>query len=254
MTTFTSFDRGMPNWVDVMVANQEQQHDLRAFLTTLFDWSWEVSGEETGYYAQALSGGAPVMGLGVGEGMAGQATVYFNAPSIDDALAKATELGASVLMPKMQVMELGAMAMLRDPAGATFGFWEPGTFTGFGKMHEYNAPGWFDHVSSDPARDANFYSALSGHQVSSPGEGMTILQNGDAWYASLSHAQGEEPATWKPIYVVDSLARIHETVPRHGGAILIESMPVPGSALCVFTEPVNGTPMTVMQGGEQPEA
>ena len=81
---------------------------------------------------------------------------------------------------------------------------------------------------------------------------MRILQNGDNWYASISHAQAGESPQWKPIYVVDSLERIHETVPRHGGAIVIEEMPVPGSAICVFSEPVNGTLMTVMRGGRPP--
>lgn len=155
-------------------------------------------------------------------------------------------------MPVMAVMDIGTMAILLDPAGAPYGLWQAGTFSGFGVMHEVSAPGWFDHVSPDPQRDGEFYSALQEHQLTELEGNMRILQNGDAWYASMSYAQDGERPQWKPIYVVDSLERIHETVPRHGGAIVIAEMPVPGSAICVFSEPVNGTLITVMRGGEQP--
>jgi uncharacterized protein len=252
MTTFTTHRNGMPCWVDIMVANEEQHHDKRAFLTALFDWTWEVGGPEMGSYATASWNGSPVIGLGIAEGMNGNTTTYFSSSDIETDVKKATELGAHPMMPVTQVLDIGTMAILLDPAGAPFGLWQPGTFHGFGVMHEFNAPGWFDHVSPDPKRDGEFYSAFSGHQLTEMDGDMRILQNGDDWYASVSYAQNEESPQWKPIYVVDSLARIHETVPRHGGAIVIEEMPVPGSAICVFSEPVNGTLMTVMRGGEQP--
>jgi hypothetical protein len=252
MTTLTSHEEGMPCWVDVMVESEEQHHDLRAFLSTLFDWTWDLGGPEMGYYSIASSNGAPVLGLGRSEDARGTATTYFSTANIDDALKRDGDLGASIMVPSMQVMDLGYMALLTDPTGSMYGLWQPGTFHGFGVAYENNAPGWFDNVSSDPARAGEFYSATSGHQLTLLEGDMRILQNGEQWYASISHLQRHEEPQWKPIFIVDSLERIHEVVPRHGGAILIEAMPVPGSALCVFSEPVNGTTMTVMRGGEQP--
>jgi predicted enzyme related to lactoylglutathione lyase len=243
----------MPSWVDITVANEEQHHDKRAFLSALFDWTWELGTSETGNYAVASWNDAPVIGLGYADGMNGNTTTYFSTSDIAAEVKKATELGANVMMPVMDVMELGKMAILIDLAGAPFGLWQPGTFKGFGVMHEVNAPGWFDHTSSDPERDGKFYSELSGHQLTTMEGDMRILQNGDDWYASISHTQGDDPAQWMPIWVVDSLERIHETVPRLGGSIIVEEMPVPGSAISVFSEPVNGTLMTVMRGGEQPQ-
>jgi uncharacterized protein len=252
MTTFTSHENGMPCWVDVMVETLEQHDAKRAFLTAIFDWTWELGGPEMGSYATASLNGAPVFGLGVSDNAHGDATSYFATDDIEGETKKAIDLGATVFMPVMAVMDLGTMAILADPAGAPFGLWQAGTFAGFGVMHEVNAPGWFDHVSPDPQRDGEFYSALSGHQFTVLEGEMRILQNGDAWYASMSNSEGDVRPQWNPIYVVDSLERIHETVPRHGGAILIEEMPVPGSAICAFSEPVNGTIMTVMRAGEQP--
>jgi predicted enzyme related to lactoylglutathione lyase len=252
MAKLTAHENGMPIWVDVSVETPEQHHDLRAFLSALFDWTWNLGGPEMGYYSIALHDEAPVYGLGQNEGARGVATTYFSTSSIDSAVAQAVELGANVTMPVMPVMELGTMALLVDPTGALFGLWQPGTFAGFGVAYEPNAPGWFDHVSNDPDAASDFYTGLTGHQVSSPDASMKILQNGEQWFASISHSAPSEVPQWKPIYVVDSLERIRETVPRHGGAIVIDEMPVPGSAICVFSEPVNGNLMTVMGAGEAP--
>jgi predicted enzyme related to lactoylglutathione lyase len=253
MTTLTSHEEAMPCWIDIMVANEEQHHDTRAFLSALFDWTWELGTPETGFYAMATVNGAAVLGLGQMEGATGAMTTYFATSSVEEAIAKATALGATVVMPAMQVMTAGTMAVLLDPSGATYGLWQADQFAGFGAMYEVNAPGWFDHVSADPQRDGEFYAALSGHQLTSMEGDMRILQRGEQWYASVSYAQNDEKAQWKPIIVVDSLERIHETVPRHGGAIVVPEMPVPGSAICVFSEPVTGTLMTVMRAGDHPD-
>jgi hypothetical protein len=58
------------------------------------------------------------MGLGVGEGTSGAATTYFSTNDIESAVARASELGANVLMPVTQVMDIGTMAILVDPFGA----------------------------------------------------------------------------------------------------------------------------------------
>jgi uncharacterized protein len=252
MTRFSEFDNAMPCWVDVMVETEEEHQAKRAFLSALFDWTWQVGGPEMGFYSLAISQDQPVLGLGRTDGAHGVTNTYFSTPNIDDSIARASDGGATVAMPRMDVMDLGSMAILIDPVGATFGLWQPGTFHGFGVMHEVNAPGWFDESSKDPERAAEFYTKWSGHQLTSPspGDGMNVLTNGDQWYASLSKVEGQ-PARWNPIYVVDSLERAREVITRHGGAIIVEEMPVPGSAICIFTEPVNGANMTIMRGGEQ---
>jgi predicted enzyme related to lactoylglutathione lyase len=242
----------MPIWVDTSVETEEQHHDQRAFLTTIFDWTWDVGGPEMGFYSIASHNDAPVFGLGRGEGARGELMTYFKTSAIEETVQRATDLGASVTMPVMKIGDAGTMAVLVDTNGATFGLWQPDDFGGFGVAYEANAPGWFDHVSPDPDKDAAFYTGLTGYELFSPEEGMRVLKNGEQWFASLTPDFRDEGARWKPIYVVDSLERIHETVPRHGGSILLAEMPVPGSAICVFSEPVNGIAWTVMRGGDQP--
>ncbi|HTT60148.1 MAG TPA: VOC family protein [Acidimicrobiales bacterium] len=254
MTTLSKFDDGLPCWVDNMVASQELHHDKRAFLSALFDWTWQEGAPETSYYALALSNGQPVLGMGIYDGVTTSAfQTYFSTSDIEASVARALELGATSAMPVMAVMDLGTMTMMNDPEGATFGLWQPGTFHGFGVAYEENTPGWFDHASPDPQGAGDFYASLSGNDFESTSPDMRILRRGEQWYASMSPSPPNQAPQWSPIYIVDALERVHEIVRRHGGTVLIEEMPVPGSAISTFIEPVTGTTMTVMRAGAQPE-
>jgi predicted enzyme related to lactoylglutathione lyase len=252
MPATSHHDSGTPCWADIIVSSQEQHHDLRAFLSAIYGWEWQLGDAETGYYSMALVNGAPVFGVGIGDGASPKPTIYFATNDIEKSLITAEKNGATVVMPATQVMSAGTMAILVDPLGATFGLWRAGDFPGFGVVYEINTPGWFDHVSDDPDAAGAFYGTLTGHTYTTLDDSIRILQNGDQWFASLSHPQVGTDPRWNPIFVTDSLQRIRDAVPRHGGTILIEEMPVPGSAICVFTEPINGTVMTVMQAGEYP--
>jgi uncharacterized protein len=52
---------------------------------------------------------------------------YVDVASIDEAIEKATMLGAKVALPKMQVADLGAVAAIIDPEGNICGLWEQAT-------------------------------------------------------------------------------------------------------------------------------
>ena len=49
---------------------------------------------------------------------------YVDVPSIDEAIAKATKLGAHVALPKMPIPGVGAVAAIVDPQGNICGLWE----------------------------------------------------------------------------------------------------------------------------------
>jgi hypothetical protein len=237
-----------------MVETTEQRDALMSFFTSLYGWTWEVGDENMGYYSIASSDGAPVMGLGQGPGGAGAMVPYFATDDIDATAAKAAELGGTVFMGPMEVPGAGKMALVSDPTGAVHGLWQGGDFKGFGVAYEANAPGWFDHASSDPATAATYYQGLTGHSIIEPEPGMRVLTAGEQWFASISENQvPERPAAqWNPIYVVDTLAAARAKVSDNGGTILLEEMPVPGSAISVFVEPVMNTAITIMGAG-QPE-
>ena len=242
---------GTPVWVDQSVETSEQREGLADFYTALFGWTWDVGSEDMGYYSIASHDGRAVMGLGQGQGGNGGFTTYFATEDIERSAARATELGASIDLGPMRVFDVGSMAILADPVGARHGLWQAGTFSGFGVAYEPGAPGWFDHASSDPARAAAYYTALTGHDlVDSDNDEMRVLQAGERWFASVS--QDETPgrsAQWNPVYVVASLPALRDRVRELGATVVLEETAVPGSAISVFVEPIMGAALTVMRHG-----
>ena len=245
----------MPSWVDVMVETSDQRQAVMDFYSSLYGWTWEVGGEEMGYYSIANLDGEPVMGVGQGPGGAGAMVPYFTTDDLDASIARAKELGGNVFMGPQVVGGAGAMALVADPTGAVHGLWQAADFKGFGVVYEPGAPGWFDHASNEPDKAAAYYSGLTGHGLIEPEPGMKVLANGEQWFASISQNQvPERPAAqWNSIYIVDTLDAARNKVRALGGTIVLEEMPVPGSAISVFVEPVMHSAITITGAGHPEE-
>jgi uncharacterized protein len=253
MVDIDEHDAGMPIWIDAMVSSAKQLAALMEFYSGVFAWTWDHGPEETGYYSIARHRGRAVMGLGQMEATTGTIVTYFSTHDAAESVARAESLGASVIVGPTPIMTLGTMALLLDPTGAVHGLWQPQEFHGFGALYEVGAPGWFDHVSSDPAAAARYYGTLTGHALLEPEPGLRILTKGEQWFASLSSPQVLVGQThWNPVFLVTSLAETRDAVIAHGGSVLVEEMPVPGSAISAFLEPVCGSVVTVMRMGDQP--
>jgi predicted enzyme related to lactoylglutathione lyase len=255
MSKTESHANGMPSWVDVMVETSEQRQGVMDFYSSLYGWTWDVGGEEMGYYCIASLDGAPVMGVGQGPGGVGAMTPYFATDDLEASIAKAKELGGNVFMGPQEVPGAGSMALVADPTGAVHGLWQAAEFKGFGVEYEAGAPGWFDHASNEPAKAAAYYSGLTGHGLVEPEPGMQVLANGEQWFASVSQNQIDErpAAQWNSVYVVDKLAAARDQVRALGATVVLEEMPVPGSAISVFVEPVMNTVITIMGAGSHEE-
>ncbi len=101
-----------------------------AFYSKLFGWTIEkdASMPDAEYWMirtnsgdQGGPGGGLMRRLAPGQ----QIVNYIGVESIDQYLARAQELGASVLVPKTEVMSYGWFAHLTDPEGNVFALWEP---------------------------------------------------------------------------------------------------------------------------------
>ncbi len=251
MVDVDTHTEGMPVWIDAMVASPEQFVAFKKFFSGVFSWTWDHGVADTGYYSIARHHGRAVMGAGQMPDTSGTIVTYFSATDAASSVARAEALGASVIVGPTPVMDQGTMALLLDPTGAVHGLWQADTFTGFGTLYEVSAPGWFDHVSADPAAAARYYGALTGHTLLEPEPGLRILTVGEQWFASLSSPQVLAGQThWNPVFLVASLDAAREAVVANGGSVLVEEMPVPGSAISAFLEPVCGNVVTVMRMGE----
>jgi predicted enzyme related to lactoylglutathione lyase len=168
MAIRTSYAQGVPSWVDLATSDAD---GARAFYGALFGWDFEVNPDPaTGHYTIASLGGQRVAGL-FSKPAPDAPTLWMTYLAVDDAaksVAVAQEHGASLLMGPMALgqpdgAELGTMAILVDPAGGTFAYWQAGSHTG---AELVNVPGtviWNDLNTTDLDGSVRFLTAVLGY-------------------------------------------------------------------------------------------
>lgn len=249
-----SFVPGQPCWFDMSVKDASTREALMAFFSALFDWAFDVSGPDTGFYSMARLDGDAVCAIGEQpEGM-GHWVTYLKTDDIDAAVGAVGAAGGQVFMGPMQVMDVGSMAIGMDPAGSVFGLWQKDTFGGIETFGKAGAPCWFDHQSAAPAIARDFYTSVFGlgfTNVTEDGQGM--IMSGESQLASVSK-QPEEgmPASWNPVIGVTSVDEMEARATSLGATILMSRMPVPGGIASAFATPLTGTPVLIFESPDLP--
>jgi predicted enzyme related to lactoylglutathione lyase len=93
----------------------------KAFYSEVFGWGWGGTDD----YAEGQVAGRTVAGVmprrpDMPAEVPDNWQVYFGADDTDAATAKATELGATLIVPPMDIPGTGRFSVLADPQGATF--------------------------------------------------------------------------------------------------------------------------------------
>ena len=112
----------------------EDQDQLSSFYTSLFDWqAEEIPG--MGYRmiktVETDDRGRPTKPGGINGGMLTRPMLpfrgwlnYVNVASVDEAVARARKLNATVVRDKSPVAGMGWFAILNDPQGNVFAVWQ----------------------------------------------------------------------------------------------------------------------------------
>lgn len=136
---------GAPCWVDLMSSDVERS---RAFYGELFGWESEDPNDEFGGYFNFTKDGVRIAGGMPRMPEAGDLpdvwSVYLAVENAEKTVETATAAGSQVIAPAMAVADLGSMAVITDPGGASIGMWQPGLHQGFGVYDEPDTPAWFE--------------------------------------------------------------------------------------------------------------
>jgi uncharacterized protein len=245
----TSYQEGIPSWVDVMTSDPE---GARTFYGGLFGWDLEVNADpNTGNYTTARVRGKRVAGLGgmPTEGMPTVWTTYFATDDVDKSVARVREHGGTVLMEPMTITDAGRMAMATDPTGAAFGLWQAGTHTGAELVNEPGGFAWNELATHDLDAATEFYTAVFGLTTEplDTGEGgpqyRTLhaggniaagsLQMDDSWGADF-------PAHWMTYFAVADTDATVAKAAELGGTVRVPATDSPHGRFAVLSDPQGG--------------
>lgn len=233
MPDVESFAPGTPSYVDIGVPDFDA---ASAFYGGLFGWDVVDLGPEAGGYRMAELGGRGVAGIGPQQGPGTWWTSYVTVVNVDETLAKVTAAGGSVLMPAMDVMTAGRMAIFTDPTGAALAVWEPGDSIGSYTVNEPGTLCWNELNTRDVDAAKAFYSAVFGWTpVTSQNPEMEYTEwhlDGRSIGGMMSQVgvmPDEVPPHWLVYFAVaDCDATLVKAV-ELGGTKMTDAMDIPGT-------------------------
>jgi hypothetical protein len=161
--------------------------------------------------------------------------LYVATTSADVSVAKATSLGATVLAPPFDVMDVGRMAILQDPTGAMISLWQARKHIGARVLNEPGALCWAELSTKDPAAAEKFYTGLFGWTVKSSAMGdvgtyTEFSADGTAVAGMMKMPAGMEnaPSYWMPYFFVASCNAAVARAKELGAQVYVPPTDIPG--------------------------
>jgi len=259
MPVFTKYPVGCPCWIDLMSPDVEASS---SFYSAVFGWEARPEHDDKGnrIYTTFLQGDQAVAGMG-GQppGMEGMPALWNSYVNVEDAAASAAAAeaaGGSVMMPAMQVMDAGHMAIIADPTGAAISVWQPGNHFGATIANEPDTWSWNELASRDVETAKAFYAEVFGWNYDAMDMGgdtgvyHVIKGAKDGWGGLMTMpptVPDEVPSHWVVYFLVSDADATAEAVTAAGGQTVQAPFEIPGvGRMAVFADPQGGT-FSVMQ-------
>jgi predicted enzyme related to lactoylglutathione lyase len=248
MGTRTEHPPGTFSWVDLTTSDSA---GAKEFYGVMFEWDFddnEIPGG-AGVYSICLVGGEAVAAIAPQtEDFPPHWNNYVTVESADETVARAKELGGTVIEEPFDVMEAGRMALLQDPTGAMICLWEPRDTIGATRVNDLGALTWNELHSPDPDRALEFLTTLFGWSSERVSEEpvYSMVKVGERSNGGVMGAQEGEPPHWLPYFVVESRDGSLERATELGGRELFR-MDMPQGKIAVLADP-QGAAFGVWEG------
>jgi uncharacterized protein len=271
------YPAGVPCWVDTTQPDPDAAAD---FYSGLFGWEFEdrMAPDTPGKYLVATLRGRDVAAVGSQQEGAPPMPVwntYVWVDSADDAAAKATEAGGSVLAEPFEIPGTGRMAVLADREGAAFCVWQAKGHKGATLVNEPNTWNFSEINTRDIDAAKAYYGQLFGWNASEfemegmhfgmfgqPGYGEFLAQRDpelrerlsedgapegfeDAvtWLVPMSSEQfpPEVPPHWSVTFAIDDADAIAERAAELGGEVMVPPFVAGPTRTVVLKDPQGAT-------------
>lgn len=241
---------GMFSWVDLSTYDVPA---AKEFYGTLLGWRFEdteipgggtytmcrVGDDEVGAIAQATDRFPPSWNS------------YVTVLSADDAAAKARELGASVVVEPIDVMDAGRTATFADPAGAALCVWEPHESIGATRVNDLGCLMLNELHTADPAKALEFYFGLFGWGTepmeSEDRPEYKVITLDGRLNGGVFGVRGLEPPGWIPYFTVPDRDGAAEETKEMGARELFRTDLEGEGGIAIFADP-QGARFAVFDG------
>lgn len=260
----TSYQPGTFSYVELATPDPEA---AKVFYGELFGWEAddqpipeEVGG---GVYTTMRRAGDAVAGLSAQQpdqraaGVPPNWLSYVTVTDADASADRARDLGGQVLAGPFDVMAVGRMAVIADPAGAVFALWQAGDSIGATRVNDPGCLTSNELSTNDVPGAIAFYSGLFGWQVAEVDTGGAprywLINHGGAaegrngGMRELAPEQAGAPPNWMPYFTVTSADGTIAGATELGGGLVAGPTDIPAGRFAVLQDP-QGAIFAVFQG------
>jgi uncharacterized protein len=205
----TSHPPGTFSWAELATSDADA---AKRFYTRHFGWEYEdnPTGPDPGapVYSMARRDGHNVAALFRDDDQPTHWNCYVTVESTDETAQKAADSGGTVMHEAFDVMDVGRMAVIADPTGATLCLWEPRAHIGATLVNTPGSMTWADLLTPDPDTAADFYGRLFGWTFEEAPEtgGYRVISNGERDNGGIMPMEG--PSKWVPYFGHEDVDRL----------------------------------------------
>jgi predicted enzyme related to lactoylglutathione lyase len=231
----TSYPPGTFSWAELATSDADA---AKAFYTQLFGWEYEDNPvPDDQVYSMARRDGHHVAAL-FSSDQPPHWNCYVTVTSADETAQAAKDNGGAVMAEPFDVMEVGRMAVIADPAGAALCLWEPRAHIGATLVNTPGSMTWNDLLTPDPEGAAEFYGKLFGwttEEIPDAG-GYRTIRNGDRMNGGIMPSQ-DGPPNWLPYFGHDDVERLVGEIESLGGKLYNGPVRMPQGSIAVLGDP-----------------
>ena len=257
MAEMTSYPPGTFCWVDLATNAPEA---AKTFYGEIFDWTSDdlATDYEVPYSILKRDGkrAAALYEMAPEQGAFPYWASYVRVTDVQASAEQAVELGGRLVMPAVDVMQLGRMAFIQDPTGAVLGLWEPNSLFGAELDNTYGARSWSELQTRNTKAASRFYQDLFGWTArtsKSLMDGRYTLFELDGkevgGMIELDAEWGSMPPNWSIYFGVEDCDGAVATTKRLGGSIVMDPKEVENVGRFAFLGDPQGAIFAVIQFG-----
>jgi uncharacterized protein len=230
-------------WVDLSTTDLESAIH---FYERIFGWHYEEhdSGTQTYLVARVTGGGVGGMMAQppeqISSGVPSAWTVFVGCGHLENALARARELGGAVLQAPVSIPGGARIAVIADPSGAALALAEGPLAVGTAVRDEPGALVWVECQSRDLAGSRGFYEELFGWQSEEGTDGYVVFTVDGERVGGLMAMPPAVPAEvgshWL-VYFAADVAATTATVIELGGTVVVPAHEIDEGRFAVLQDP-----------------
>lgn len=245
-----SYTQGQFCWVDLLAHDQSA---AEKFYCDLFGWTVKALDTQGGPpYGQFELQGNSVAGIGQmsdemkAQGVPQMWNNYVNVEDVEAVTKKAEQLGATITMPPMKVLDAGWLAYFMDPGGASLGLWQKENHGGAQVVNEPGAFCWNECATRDIEKVKDFYGSLFGWETEEhkglPSKYYVIKNKGreNGGLLEMTKEWGEMPSCWSVYFTVADMATSVSKAKELGGNVNVEPFDSDVGPIAVLSDPQGG--------------